>query len=68
MRSLVVFTSTPAYISMIYVQISGRNLDHVRKLKSSMTRLTSRVQKVLCILVLLVLRNMCKVLARGLKE
>lgn len=29
-----------------YVQINSRNLDRVRKLKSAMTRLTSRVQKV----------------------
>ncbi|KAL6338623.1 hypothetical protein AAG906_021338 [Vitis piasezkii] len=29
-----------------YVQISSRNLDRVRKLKSAMTRLTNRVQKV----------------------
>ncbi|KAI8574469.1 hypothetical protein RHMOL_Rhmol01G0356500 [Rhododendron molle] len=33
-------------LSNIYVQISSRNLDRVRKLKSAMTRLTSRVQKV----------------------
>ncbi|KAI8574468.1 hypothetical protein RHMOL_Rhmol01G0356500 [Rhododendron molle] len=32
-------------LSNIYVQISSRNLDRVRKLKSAMTRLTSRVQK-----------------------
>lgn len=29
------------------MQISSRNLDRVRKLKSAMTRLTGRVQKVI---------------------
>lgn len=32
--------------SFTNLQISSRNLDRVRKLKSAMTRLTSRVQKV----------------------
>lgn len=34
------------------LQISSRNLDRVRKLKSAMTRLTARVQKVYLLLVL----------------
>lgn len=35
------------------LQISSRNLDRVRKLKSAMTRLTARVQKVyvLCLVM-----------------
>lgn len=33
-------------LNYINLQISSRNLDRVRKLKSAMTRLTARVQKV----------------------
>jgi len=39
---------------MFTVQISNRNLDRVRKLKSAMTRLTARVQKVLKLIFFLI--------------
>ena len=46
---IVFMISSCSYIDHIFdlAQISSRNLDRVRKLKSSMTRLNARVQKVL---------------------
>lgn len=46
---VVVDSSSPLrtqVLNSIIMQISSRNLDRVRKLKSAMTRLTARVQKV----------------------
>lgn len=36
---------------MACMQVSSRNLDQVRKMKSAMTRLTARVQKVVLVFV-----------------
>ena len=43
----VLFLFSPYLVALLLApQISSRNLDRVRKLKSGMTRLTARVQKV----------------------